>query len=91
MLPIFMYMRIKKNGKKKINIFIPLILIWIPMFALLIVLAPFVLILSLIFKKKGYGEIILLTYPVLLSLISALSGLVFQIRNRDKQISIVIK
>jgi len=91
MVPIFMNIRILKNNKKKLKIFIPLVLIWILLFALLIALAPFVLISSVILWRRGYGKTMLITYPMLFSLICSLSGLSVQIEKMDKNISIFIK
>lgn len=91
MVPIFMNIRILKNNKKKLKIFIPLVLIWILLFALLIALAPFVLISSVILWRRGYGKTMLITYPMLFSLICSLSGLSVQIEKMDKNISILIK
>ena len=91
MLPLFLRIRILKDNSKGFGLFIPLILVWIILFALLIALGPFILIISLIMWKRRYGKIILAAYPILFSMIGSLSGLKVKIENINRQVSILIK
>ena len=91
MIPIFMRMKIKEKGKKGFRLFIPIILIWILLFALLIILLPIFLIAAILTIPAGIGFKILFFYPLLFSLLCSLSGLAVHIENPEKQFLIVFK
>ena len=91
MIPVYMRVQVINNNDKKIMIFFPLILLWIFLFALLIVLAPLVLVVSIILWKKRLGKTLLLTYPMAFSVVSSFSGLIVNVEKSDKRISINVK
>jgi hypothetical protein len=91
MIPVYMKINVVNNNENKIKIFFPLIVLWVILFALLIVLAPFVLVLSVILWKKKLGKILLLTYPMAFSVINSFSGLVVHVERSNKRILINIK
>jgi len=91
MIPFFMHVKIIKTNQKRVRIFIPLILIWIVMFAFYVAAAPFVMIAAVILWQKGYGKILLIAYPMLFSLVCSLSGLCIQLKSVNKEVSIFIK
>ena len=91
MIPIFLKMHIREKNKNKIKLFIPLICIWILVAAIMIALSPLILIAALISWPLGYGRSLLLIGPRLLTVISALSGLVVQIEGSDEKVYIFIK
>ena len=89
MIPIFMRMKIKEKGKKGVRLFIPIILVWILLLALLLILLPFFLIAAILTFPAGIGFRILFFYPLILSLLNSLSGLAVHIENPEKEILIV--
>ena len=91
MIPIFMRMKIKKKEKRGVRLFIPIILVWILLLALLIVILPFFLIAAVLTIPAGIGFRILFFYPLLFSLLCSLSGLAVHIENPKKQFLIVFK
>jgi len=91
MIPVYMNIKVVNNNEKKIKIFFPLIVLWVILFALLIILAPLVLVLSVILWKKRLGRILLLAYPMAFSVINSFSGLVVHVERNDKRILINIK
>lgn len=91
MIPIFMRMKIKEKGKKGVRLFIPIILVWILLLALLIVLLPFFLIAAILTIPAGIGFRILFIYPLIFSLINSLSGLAVHIEKPDKQFLLLFK
>ena len=91
MIPVYMNIIVVNNNEKKIKIFFPLIFLWVILFALLIILAPLVLVLSVILWKKRLGRILLLAYPMAFSVINSFSGLVVHVERSDKRILINIK
>ena len=84
MLPIFLRMRIQKGGGKKINLFLPIFLVWILLFAVLLVCLPFVLLFGLLSWRTGFGRMALLAYPMLFSILWNLSGLYIRIEKPNE-------
>jgi len=91
MIPIMMKMLIHEEGKKDFKLFIPLILVWIVLFALLIILLPFLLLAAIIAWPSGYGRIILAVIPMLFSIISSMSGLKILIESKGKQVYLNVR
>jgi hypothetical protein len=91
MIPVYMRIKVISNNEKKIKLFLPLIVLWIFLFSLLIVLAPLVLIVSVVLWKKRLGKTLLLTYPMAFSVINSFSGLIVNVERNDKRILINIK
>jgi len=86
MIPIMMKMLIKEEGKKSCRLYIPLILVWIVLFALLIILLPFLLLAALLAWPSGYGRAILAVIPMLFAIIWSMSGLKIHVASKDKQV-----
>ena len=84
-------MKIVERGNKKVNLYFSIILLWIVVFAFLIVLLPFVLIATLILLPQGCGKIPLAVYAMLFLLIFTLSGLYIQVENKKNQTLIILK
>ena len=91
MIPLMMRLLIQEEGKKSFRLFIPLILVWIVLFALLIILLPFLLLAAIIAWPSGYGRIILSVIPMLFSVIGSMSGLKVQIESGDKQVYLNVR
>jgi len=91
MIPILMRMKIAERGRKKVNLYFPIILLWIVVLALLTVLLPFILLVALFLWPQGYGKIPLAVYAMLFSLIFSLSGLHIQVEDKKNQILIILK
>ena len=91
MIPMMMKMLIHEQGKKSFKLFIPLILVWIVLFALLIILLPFLLLAAIIAWPSGYGRIILAVIPMLFSVICSMSGLKIQIQSKDKHVYLNVR
>ena len=86
MIPMMMKMLIKEEGKRGVKLYIPLILVWIVLFALLIILLPFLLLAALLAWPSGYGRVILAVVPMLLAIIWSMSGLKIHVQSKDKQV-----
>ncbi len=87
MIPIFMRLKIGRKPDKY-GLLLPILLVWILLFALMIILAPFVLIAALFTWKSGQGKLLLLTYPLLISLLFQLSGLHIETRRSEQSVLI---
>jgi hypothetical protein len=87
MIPIFMRLKIgrKPDGY---GLLLPVFLVWILVFALMIVLLPVVVIAALLTWRSGQGKFLLLTYPLLISLLFQLSGLHIEIGRSEQNVLI---
>jgi prepilin signal peptidase PulO-like enzyme (type II secretory pathway) len=83
MIPLFMRLRVGRNPDKY-GVLLPVFLVWILLFALMLVLFPFVLVAALFTWQSGKGKLLLLTYPLLISLLFKLSGLHIEV-GRSKE------
>jgi len=84
-----MLMRLKvSRNPDKYGVLLPVFLVWILLFALMIVLFPFVLIAALVTWRSGQGKWLLMTYPLLVSVLFHLSGLHIEVEHPDENILI---
>jgi hypothetical protein len=82
-------MRLRVGRKpNKYGLLLPVFLVWILLFALMIILFPFVLIAALFTWKSGEGRLLLLLYPLLVSLLFRLSGLHIEIGSSRQNVLI---
>jgi hypothetical protein len=87
MIPMFMRLRVGRNPDKY-GLLLPVFLVWILLFALMIILSPFVLVAALFTWRSGQGKLLLLTYPLLISLLFKLSGLHIEVGGRKENVLI---
>jgi hypothetical protein len=87
MIPMLMRLKVSRNPKAR-GLLLPVFLVWILLFALMLVLLPFVLVAALITWPSGQGKWLLLTYPMLISVLFHLSGLHIEVEGRDENVLI---
>ena len=87
MIPIFMRLKVGRRPDKY-GVLLPVFLVWILLFALMIILLPFVLIVALFTWRGGQGKLLLLTYPLLISLLFKLSGLHIEVGGAKENVLI---
>jgi hypothetical protein len=87
MIPIFMRLRIGRDPGKY-GLLLPVFLVWILLFAVMVILAPFVLIAALFTWRSGQGKLLLLIYPLLFSILFNLSGLHIEVGGREQNLLI---
>ena len=87
MIPMLMRLKVSRNPDKY-GVLLPVFLVWILLFALMIVLFPFVLIAALVTWRSGQGKWLLMTYPLLVSVLFHLSGLHIEVEHPDENILI---
>jgi Trk-type K+ transport system membrane component len=83
MIPMIMRLDIRKRDERRVRLFFPLIVLWIVVFALLIVALPFVLLAALFTLRRGPGIRILQFFSALFAAVFALSGLRVDVANRE--------
>lgn len=88
MIPIIMKLTIAEQGKRRVNLYLPLFLLWILLLPFLILLLPFILIAALVLWPSGWGKKILMIIPHGFSIINSLSGLLVYVEDRGKKIFI---
>ncbi len=87
MIPIFMRLKIGRKPDKY-GLLLPIFLVWILLFTLMIILLPFVLVAALLTWRSGQGKLLLLIYPLLISLLFQLSGLHIEIGRSEQSVLI---
>ena len=89
MIPMIMKIHIQERGKKRIHLFLPMFLVWILLFAILVVLSPFFLLAGIVAWMRGYGRIFLFSIPMFFSVLWALSGLRIHVEDKNKRIQFI--
>jgi hypothetical protein len=87
MIPMLLRLKVSRNPNRH-GLLLPVFLVWILLFALMIVLFPFVLIAALVTWRSGQGKWLLLTYPLLASVLFHLSGLHIEVEGQEQNILI---
>ncbi len=89
--PLFIKIHIVENGKNKIRLWFPFILVWLVLLVLAIALSPFILIAALILCPRSLGKKLLMFGPVFFYALNSLGGLNIQTQDQDSKVSILIK
>lgn len=88
MLPTTVFhIRITEKGRRKFNLWLPVILIWPVVVALMVALAPIAIVLSLVLGR--YRRLIL-AGPRLIALSWALRGLRIDVKDGKDQVLIIV-
>jgi hypothetical protein len=88
--PLLMRLKII-NPEHRINLWLPLFVIWLILLALALLLAPLVCILVILLWPWGWGETLLLLGPGIYRLICGLNGFSVDIRSTHETILIYFK
>jgi hypothetical protein len=89
--PLSIKIHIVENGKNKIRLWFPFILIWLFLLILAIALSPFVLVAALILWPFNLGRRLLMFGPMFFGVLNSLAGLNIQTQDQDSEVSITIK
>jgi hypothetical protein len=88
MIPTMLKIHINKVNGKKFRIVFPVIILWILLFAFILLFAPFMILLAALTWPFGYGKIILFFPVMLYSLIASLKDLLIDITNNKETVYI---
>ena len=83
MLPMILKIKIPREDRKPVNLYLPFFLVWLLVFAVFLVLLPFILIAGLFTWHLGYGKIVIMAFPMLFHLIWHMQGLVVDVEGKD--------
>lgn len=86
MPPVWLRLRIRRPGRRNVSLWLPVILVWVLLAALMLILLPFALLFALLTAGRGPGPRLLLAYPLLWSVIWHLSGLHVETRDADTDV-----
>lgn len=75
MLPFWLRLQVPRPGRRPLRLFLPVILVWVILAALLLLLLPFLVLAALVTSGRGPGFRLLLLYPLLAATLANLSGL----------------
>ena len=85
MIPMTMRVDVRGEDRKGVRLFLPVVLLWILIAALLAAALPFVLVAALVTLRRGTGARILLFYPAFFGAVWALSGLRVDIASHGEK------
>ncbi len=87
MIPLVIKLKIPREKKRPVNLYLPVFIVWLLIFCLLLVALPFVLLAALFSWRAGYGLKLLLIYPLIFSMLWHMQGLVIDVQSDDTFIS----
>jgi hypothetical protein len=79
-----MLLRLNISGKRRFSLWLPLFLLWPVVTALVIALAPLVLLAALILRPFVWGKLLLLSGPMLFGVLCALRGLELELNQGNR-------
>jgi hypothetical protein len=88
--PLLMRLKII-NPERRINLWLPLFLVWIILLLIAIILSPLVCLLVILLWPWGWGEMLLLLGPSLYRVLCATRDLSVDIRRPDETVLIYFK
>ena len=89
MIPMTMRVDVRGEGRRGVRLFLPVILLWIVIAALLVAVLPIVLVAALVTLRRGTGARLLLFYPAFFGAVFAMSGFRVDIASHaDKKVFI---
>ena len=88
MMPMLMRLKIRPRDKKGVSLWFPVVLVWILLWALMILVFPLMLLAALVTWRHGPGIMLLLVYPMLFSVLWHLTGLHVEVRDAENDVLI---
>ncbi len=90
MIPVWMKIKVVSKEGRKTTIPLPLFLVWIIVFALLIVVFPLILVAGILAYPFGRSKKIFCSYFMIYALIFSLSGLRVDVDSQEKDKTVYI-
>jgi hypothetical protein len=86
MFPVWMRLKIRPARKRGVSLWFPVILVWVILWALMLILLPFALLAALVTLRRGPGLALLAAYPLLFAVLWNLSGLHIEARDAESDV-----
>lgn len=86
MIPMWLALKIPREEKKPVNLYLPLIIGWLLILALFVILLPFWLIATLVARANGYGWIGFIMPGLIFNTVWHLRGLMIDVETEDDKI-----
>jgi hypothetical protein len=81
-----MRLRVKEEGRRAVNLHIPLFLVWILVVALLLLVLPLVIIATILLWHRGIGMTIFTFYVGIFRILFTMSGFKMDISRPGKEV-----
>lgn len=86
MIPLLVKMKIPRKTEQPLTLYFPLFIAWLVLFAILLLILP-VLLLAVFFTwHRGYGKILILSYPMLFVVLWNLHGLLIDVESEKDRV-----
>lgn len=86
MIPMWLKIKIPRENSRPTTLWLPLIVVWLPLLLLLILCLPIWLIVSFVLYEKGYRWRGLAMMPLLFETLSRLQGLMIDVKNKSNTV-----
>jgi len=89
--PLIMRLRVKREGRMGIRLWLPLFLVYPFLAVLVLLLLPLLILAALLLLPLGWSRAVILVCPRLYGVICALKGLKADIQGEDERIFVSFK
>lgn len=86
MIPLLMKIKIPRQSKHPLTLYLPLFIAWIILIAVFLLLLPIIFIMAIVSWSKGYGRLVLIFIPMVCSIFWHMQGLKIDVQDKDQHI-----
>ena len=86
MIPLLMKIKIPRQSKRSLSLYLPLFVAWFILIAVFLLLLPLILIAYIVCWNKGYGRLVLLFFPMIFAILWYMRGLKIDVKDKKQHI-----
>lgn len=91
MIPLVMRLKVRREGRTVVDLWLPIILALVPVLLLLLALLPLVLVGALFASIAGHGGTVLRSYGLVFLALFLLSGLRIEVANPEDELALIFR
>jgi hypothetical protein len=81
-----MKVRIPRESRRPVNLYLPVFIVWLLLFAICLLLLPFLLIGAVFTWQAGHGKIMIFSIPMLFCVLWHLHGVLIDVESENEKI-----
>jgi hypothetical protein len=91
MIPLVMKLKVRREGRTVVSLWLPIILALFPVLLLLLALLPLVLLAALFAAMGGHGGTVLRSYGLVFTVLFLLSGLRIEVSGPEDELAVIFR
>ena len=86
MLPVWLKIKIPQKSGESFTLWLPLFIVWLILLPFALLFMPFILLASLLTWWTGYGRLIIMLFPMIISILWNMHGLKIDVQDKEKRL-----